>query len=215
MPRAKATTSASEARYNDRLFQSLIRIYDPVTVVLLPVRKRILAMLGLPRHARVLDVASGTGTQALMLAHEDYLVTGLDLSKAMLKRAREKSAHECHVEFIHGDATRMPFKRGSFDASVVSFGLHDMPEELRVRVIKEMMRVTKKGAPIIIADYATPADGIVRRTERRISNLFESVYYDSFMETGLSRYLVAAGLRAARREVLLFGIAQVVRCKNP
>jgi ubiquinone/menaquinone biosynthesis C-methylase UbiE len=207
-------TTKEQARYNNKLFQDLIKIYHAVTIVLLPVRRRIVALLKLHQHARVLEVACGTGTQALILAKEDYLVTGIDLSQAMLKVARSKAGKECHVTFVEGDAAAMPFPKGSFDAALVSFGLHDMPEALRVRVLKEMKRVTKKDGKIIIADYATPSDGLLPRAERRISNLFESIYYDSWMETGLAAYLTKAKMVPVKKEKLLFGVAQIVVCLN-
>lgn len=206
--------SVNQTRYNNTLFKNLVPIYDTVAFFLGPVRKKILKELRLPKKSKILDVACGTGTQALLLAKHGYEVTGVDLSTAMLKRARLKTNKEYSVSFIRADATKLPFKNNTFNASTISFGLHDMPEEIRVKILREMKRVTKKRGRILIADYATPADGFLAKIERPISNIFESKYFDSFMEKGLNYYLTKAKLTRSKKAILLVGIAQLVTCIN-
>ena len=69
--------------------------------------------------ARVLDLGTGTGAGALWLAREfpDARVTGLDISEAMIERARAKLPAELsgRVDFLVADAERPPFADGSFD----------------------------------------------------------------------------------------------------
>jgi len=214
MPSITKKMSVSQARYNNTLFKNLIPIYDTIAFFLGPVRKRILKNLRLPEHSKILDVACGTGTQALLLAKHGYQVTGVDLSTAMLKRARIKAGKKYPIRFVRADATKLPFKSGVFNASTISFGLHDMPEGIRVTVLREMKRVTKKGGRILIADYATPPDGILAKMERPISNIFESKYFDSFMKKGLNYYLAKAKIVRSEKTILLVGIAQLVICIN-
>jgi SAM-dependent methyltransferase len=70
-----------------------------------------------PAHA--LDLGTGTGAGALWLARQfpDARVTGLDISEAMIKQAKAKLPDELagRVEFIVGDAERLPFTDGSLD----------------------------------------------------------------------------------------------------
>ena len=214
MPSTTKMTSASQARYNNTLFKNLIPIYDAVAIFLAPVRKRITKELKLPKNSKVLDVACGTGTQALLLAKHGYQVSGIDLSTAMIKEAKLKTGTKYSINFVRGDATKLPFKNKAFDASTISFGLHDMPENIRTKIIQEMKRVTKKGGRILIADYATPSDGIVAKIERPVSNLFESKYFESFMNIGLNHYLREAKLKKSKKAILLVGIAQLVTCIN-
>ncbi len=208
--------STSQARYNNSLFKNLIPVYDTVAFFLGPVRTAILNDLALPKHSTVLDVACGTGTQAILLSEHEYDVTGIDLSSAMLKQAKLKAKNpalsSAGLRFIKGDATKLPFEDNTFDASTISFGLHDMPEEIRVNVLAEMKRVTKKHGKILVADYATPADGILAKLERPISNIFESKYFDSFMSTGLDKYISDAKLVQKKKDILLMGIAQLITC---
>lgn len=61
----------------------------------------------------------GTGRQAIELAKRGYSVTGVDLSEAMLKRAREKArAAGVEVNFIKADARALPF-HNEFDLAIM------------------------------------------------------------------------------------------------
>ncbi len=207
--------SASERRYNNKLFKELINIYDPVAAVLLPLRRRtVRELLRLPKGARVLDVACGTGTQALMLARYGFSVTGIDISSAMLRRASRKNKDMKNVTLLRADATKLPFQAGAFHATIVSFGLHDMPEAIRVSVLREMRRVTKQRGLIVVADYNTPRNGWSADVEHSISRLFESKYFESFIRNGLDTYLKAAKLTKFRKVVFLAGDAQLAVCRR-
>jgi ubiquinone/menaquinone biosynthesis C-methylase UbiE len=69
--------------------------------------------------ARALDLGTGTGAGALWPAREspDARVTGLDISGAMIEQAKAKLRDELsgRVEFLVGDAERLPFRDGSVD----------------------------------------------------------------------------------------------------
>ena len=69
--------------------------------------------------AKALDLGTGTGAGALWLAQEfpDARVTGLDISEPMIEQAKAKLPNELsgRVEFVVGDAERLPFSDGSLD----------------------------------------------------------------------------------------------------
>jgi SAM-dependent methyltransferase len=66
--------------------------------------------------ARVADLGCGTGSLGLLLAEAGHRVSGLDISPAMVNRAREKLAASGYdVDIILGDAARPPWPRSSFD----------------------------------------------------------------------------------------------------
>ncbi len=75
--------------------------------------------LGADRSKRILDIACGTGRHAIELARRGYAVTGVDLSEAQLRRARDKAAAAgVTVEFQRRDATEPHFV-GQFDAALM------------------------------------------------------------------------------------------------
>ncbi len=75
--------------------------------------------LGGDKGKRILDIGCGTGRHAIELARRSYRVTGIDLSEAQLRRAREKAtAAGVAVDFLQRDATRPHFNR-EFDAVIL------------------------------------------------------------------------------------------------
>ena len=99
------------------------------------------------KDSYVLDVGSGVGITACLLAKEyGCQVVGLDLYDKMVQGSRERARRkkvEDKVEFNIGNACDLPFDQGSFDAtlceSVVAF-----PED-KQKVVNEYVRVTKPG----------------------------------------------------------------------
>jgi len=117
-------------------------------------------MAAAPAGSRVLDVATGTGNQALAFARQGYEVTGVDLSDEMLRVARGKDG--CgRTTFINADASALPFGDCSFEVAAVSFALHDMPP-MREAALGELVRVTVPGGTVMVVDYEIPRDFVHR-----------------------------------------------------
>lgn len=94
----------------------------------------------IPRdHVRVLDLCTGTGAVALLVAENrpEGEVVGIDLSPDMLARARVKMQERrlSNVVFREMDAATLEFADSRFDAVTISFGLHEMPRDLMLRVL--------------------------------------------------------------------------------
>jgi SAM-dependent methyltransferase len=106
------------------------------------VGERLVDRVGVEPGDRVLDVACGTGNATLPAARTGAEVTGLDLSPAMLERARGHAAAEgLDVDWREGDAEQLPFADESFDVVVSSFGCmfaprHDVAAEEMARVLR-------------------------------------------------------------------------------
>lgn len=88
-----------------------------------------------PGTREVLDLGTGSGNVALLLAADGYDVTGIDLSSGMLDEARAKvESHPHPPTFLEADAADPPFPRGSMDAIVSRYllwTLRDAPTALR------------------------------------------------------------------------------------
>lgn len=77
----------------------------------------ITALGAIPASSRVLDVGTGTGFVALLLAELGHRVTGVDASETMLANARLKAARSgSRITFVEGVTERLPFDDSSFDA---------------------------------------------------------------------------------------------------
>jgi ubiquinone/menaquinone biosynthesis C-methylase UbiE len=78
---------------------------------------------------RIADLGSGTGTLAVLLAALGHRVTGLDLSPAMVGRARDKATKGgINVDFVVGDAAKPPLPPGQFDVVLARHVLWAMPD---------------------------------------------------------------------------------------
>ncbi|MFJ7770246.1 class I SAM-dependent methyltransferase [Streptomyces sp. NPDC097107] len=92
------------------------------------------------RPGDVLDLGCGTGTLSLLAAEQGHRVTGVDLSPAMVARARAKLAGRDAV-FITGDAAAPPVGGQRFDAVLVRHVLWTLPDPGRaLRHWRELLR---------------------------------------------------------------------------
>ena len=103
----------------------------------------------------VLDVGSGAGTDSLVAAQmvgPEGRVTGIDMTPEMLAKARAAAVEmgATNVEFIEGEAERLPFEDERFDV-VISNGVIDLAPD-KDAVFSEVHRVLRPGGRIQIAD---------------------------------------------------------------
>ncbi len=195
--------------YTKKYFGEVAGGYDFIELVVGGFRKKLAGRIG--SSQKVLDVACGTGSNAIILADGNE-VTGIDISPEMLRHA-ERKAKGRKIRLVEGDASRMRFRDSAFDVSMITFSLHDMPWQTGIRVLKEMKRVTKKGGRIFIADYSGQKNLATRIVDRIVSR-WETKYYGSFMRHGLERYLKKAKLNPVRRSLHFFGSIVLVECVN-
>lgn len=108
-------------------------------------KRAVLDALGPVEDKDVLEIACGTGRFTVMLAERGANIVGLDISRAMMTQGREKARRagvEDHIEFLRGDAARLPFPDDHFDAvfAMRFFHLADTP----AKFLAEMARVSKE-----------------------------------------------------------------------
>jgi SAM-dependent methyltransferase len=110
--------------------------------------------------SHVLDVACGNGNAALAAARRFCKVTALDYVPALLQRGAERAAAErLAIEFVEGDAEALPFRNGSFDAALSTFGAMFAPDQ--ALTARELVRVVRPEGTIALANW-TP-EGFVGR----------------------------------------------------
>jgi arsenite methyltransferase len=104
---------------------------------------------------RVLDLGSGAGTDSLVAAQmvrPDGRVVGIDMTLEMLDKARLAAAEmqADNVEFVEGEAEKLPFADASFDV-VISNGVIDLIPD-KDAVFSELYRLLSPGGRIQLAD---------------------------------------------------------------
>ena len=100
---------------------------------------------------KVLDVGTGPGTMAFILAELGHNVTGIDLSEGMVEKAMEHAMKfNLPVKFRQGDAENLPFEDEFFDAVVNRHLLWTLPNP--DKAIAEWSRVLKTGGRMVIID---------------------------------------------------------------
>ncbi len=111
------------------------------------------------KEPRVLDVACGTGDLSLTLFEiTGARVVGTDFCRPMLAIAAGKTSRQ--VPLIEGDALRLPFRSGSFDAVTIAFGLRNLSSV--ENGLAELCRVLKPGGWVAVLEFSRPSNAIVR-----------------------------------------------------
>jgi len=115
----------------------------------------------------ILDIATGTGDVAIEIIQQrgyQKKVFGLDFSEPMIKRARQKILRKGFFQSIvlsRGDAIDLPFRENTFSASIIAFGLRNIPN--KEQALSEMIRVIKRGGKVIVLEFTFPRDELMRR----------------------------------------------------
>lgn len=112
-----------------------------------------------PAGGDALDVACGTGLLTLELRRRVGpvgSVVGLDFSERMLAVARRRDPS---IEWIEGDAVRLPFGDAGFDAATNAFGLRNLADP--ARGLAEMWRVVRPGGRVVVLEFLRPPGGLV------------------------------------------------------
>jgi demethylmenaquinone methyltransferase/2-methoxy-6-polyprenyl-1,4-benzoquinol methylase len=156
------------AGYNRQFFDNLAEKYDATNVLHSLGTKgkfdrKAVARLPIGPGAHVLDVCTGSGDIAILMAraYQDVRVTGVDASTRMLEVATRKAAGLLdRIAFRRGDALALDFPDDSFDGAVISFGLRNL-SSLEAG-LKELQRVVKPGGFVCNIDQGKPKNLLFR-----------------------------------------------------
>jgi demethylmenaquinone methyltransferase / 2-methoxy-6-polyprenyl-1,4-benzoquinol methylase len=179
---------------------------------------------------RVLDLAAGTGTSSESFMTYGTRVIACDFSQGMLKvGVQRRGQGKDGLTFVAGDALRLPFQDGSFDAVTISFGLRNVADV--DQALREMRRVTRPGGRILVCEFSTPPNPVVRFGYRqhlthglpliaKVSSNPESYGYlgESILawpdQPALAAMLREAGWTSAKWRNLSFGVAAMHKAVN-
>nr|WP_169079260.1 bifunctional demethylmenaquinone methyltransferase/2-methoxy-6-polyprenyl-1,4-benzoquinol methylase UbiE [Microcella alkalica] len=177
---------------------------------------------------RILDIAAGTGTSSAAIARSGARVIAFDFSAGMIEEGRKRHPE---LEFVQGDAQKLPFGDDEFDAVTISFGLRNV-EDPRL-ALSEMYRVLKPGGRLVVCEFSRPPIGVLRAAyftylqkvmpviagaastnPDAYRYLFESIA-DWPEQAVLSQWLRAAGFTRVAYRNLSAGIVALHRGRKP
>ena len=146
---------------NDLLSMGQVRLW----------RRAVARITGARPGERVLDLAAGTGTSSLTFTATGADCVACDFSIGMLRAGKsrldgsQRASEPGRLGFVAGDALRLPFRDGAFDAATISFGLRNVADP--VAGLAEMRRVTRPGGRLVVCEFSAitiaPADMLYRR----------------------------------------------------
>jgi demethylmenaquinone methyltransferase/2-methoxy-6-polyprenyl-1,4-benzoquinol methylase len=192
-------------------------------------RRAVARITGAGPGDRVLDLAAGTGTSSLSFTATGADCVACDFSLGMLRAGRSRltgrEQRGGRLALVAGDALRLPFRDGAFDAVTISFGLRNVASP--GAALAEMRRVTRPGGRLVVCEFSTitlaPLDmlyrryllnvlpAIARRTARNpeaYTYLAESIA-DWPAQRELAGVIEAAGWTAVRWRDLSLGVVAV------
>jgi demethylmenaquinone methyltransferase / 2-methoxy-6-polyprenyl-1,4-benzoquinol methylase len=124
------------------------------------------AMVAGIEPGRVLDVACGTGLVTRELVRRGCSVVGLDQSPDMLAEAQRRLPA---VQFVAGEAERLPFADREFDALTFTYLLRYVDD--RLGTMRELARVVRPGGRIGMVEFAVPPRPVLREAWRMWTRL--------------------------------------------
>ncbi|WP_418264041.1 bifunctional demethylmenaquinone methyltransferase/2-methoxy-6-polyprenyl-1,4-benzoquinol methylase UbiE [Flavobacterium faecale] len=121
-------------------------------------RKKVLNIVKKSNPDTILDIATGTGDLAILLAQtKAEKIIGLDISAGMLEVGEKKIAAKNlskTIEMVLADSENIPFENNFFDAITVAFGVRNF-EHLE-KGLSEIFRVLKPGGVFVILETSVP-----------------------------------------------------------
>ena len=175
---------------------------------------------------KILDVGTGTGFLALLFAEMGHSVTGMDISRGMLKKARHNAGKlKLTVDFMHCDAENLPFEDGTFDVVINRHLLWTLPSPKVA--IDEWSRAVKSGGKVMLIDgrwYDPTMDMRLRRflgrmitfvTEKRSPRMFTSYYANikdrlPFFDGSGSNHIVDLFTKAGLKNISVDNLEKLV-----
>jgi demethylmenaquinone methyltransferase/2-methoxy-6-polyprenyl-1,4-benzoquinol methylase len=157
------TTATDPNHFAQDLFRPLPRRYDVLEELLSfgqnrRWRREMVAHVVHGDPSTVLDVATGTAGVALALTRRTRAqITGIDITEAMLRRGHARVAQAGaadRVRLVAGQAERLPFPDGSFDALTFTYLLRYVADP--AATLRELARVLRPGAAIASLEFSVP-----------------------------------------------------------
>lgn len=199
----KGWLSTQSARLYDAQVEMLFMgTADAMRRQVLPPVVRALKGPGIERK-RILDAACGTGSVLEMLASAlpGASLYGVDLSPQYLAQARQRLGASVPVSLVAEPAEAMPFSDGFFDAAVNVYLMHELPSDVRSKVLGDIARVLKPGATFVLADSVQASEApTLARFLANFPEQFHEPYFKGYQRDDLEGRMRDAGFEVLERK---------------
>ena len=180
-------------------------------------RSELIAHVDLSCGEKILDMCCGTGGATFVIAHkagETTEIVGMDLSSGQIRVANKKGYHD-NVRFIEGDVTSTFFEDGHFDKVFITHALHEMPREIRRKVLAETRRILKEKGKVIVLEVDNPESFLLRLFIGFwffywLPFNFETPTRRDMLKCGLANEVKEAGFKNVRKISRHRGVFQIV-----
>ncbi len=165
----------------------------------------------IPAGSTCLDIACGTGSLVFSLAEGCRQVTGIDLDTDKITSAQKRTEIKGldHLSFHIADATDLSaYSDGHFDVTTMVMALHQFSPPIRLEIIKEALRVSKK---LIVGDYFIPLPKhVMGWAARGMEYLAGGEHHEAFLQYdtdgGLPAILCPTGRAFQLNNKTIFGV---------
>ena len=204
---------AFDREHLERVYSSYAGVYDRVFGrVFQDSREAVVRNLKVEPGERVLEVGVGTGL-CLPLYPRECDITAIDVSQAMLDKAaaRVRELELTNVRLMKMDAGEMEFADDSFDLVIAAYVVTAVPDHRKL--LREMVRVSRRGGRLIMLNHFTQDSPIVAAVEKAISPICTRIGF----RTDLSVDEVIDGwplIKERDERVKPLGMWHVVECLN-
>jgi len=205
------SVTAVESDFVERVYDKLSIVYDlTFGPTLHPGRLQARDRMAIKPGDQILEVGVGTGINT-PLYPKTCQVTGIDLCRPMLDKARERVAREriTNVRLMEMDATALTFPDESFDIVYAPYLISVVPDP--VAVAREMRRVCRTGGRIVILNHFRSSNRLLAAMERAISPMTIHIGFKADLD--LPAFLAQAELEPESiRKVNIPRIWSLVTC---
>lgn len=148
-----------------------------------------------------LDVACGPGTLALGLASKVGFARGVDITAAMLQKAKQfqRELGASNVTFDQAEAEHLPYPDGVYDLVCCQFALHHIARPFAV--LQEMKRVARPEGRMLVIDTLGPESEDKWDLHNRIERMRDPSHVDSMRLTRFMTIFDELNLRIVRQRI--------------
>ena len=198
----------------NRAYAILSPVYDFLfDKIFYPGRVAAIDLLEIQPGNRVLEVGVGTGLN-LPLYSRDCRVTGIDISKEMLRKAEERvlTLGMVNTKLMVMDGSKLAFPDDSFDRVIATYVISAVPDP--VKTLLEMRRVCKPSGHLVILNHFKSENPVIGMFERLLAPVCTKIGFNTELKLMPLLERVALSPDQMHRVNLMNGW-RLVRCINP